>query len=140
MCHKLGEIGYGRKAGEVPECAEHEEYDAGLCYNKCGPEMKAIGPVCWGKCPKDLTECGALCLEKTTSCGEEILKDAGHVFDAVKSISEFKPVGATNALANIVTDFSYPVCNDPESAKIADAIRAVADKTEKISGIIGKFA
>ncbi len=60
-CHKDS---YGRGAGYPLGCSNDEDYDAGLCYDKCNYGADGVGPVCWGHCPSGTTECGgALCLE-----------------------------------------------------------------------------
>ena len=58
--------------------------------------------------------------------------------DAVKAVAIVSPAGSKNALASIVTNYAYPICNDPESTKVADTISASAEKTGKISGMVGK--
>ena len=35
-------------------CAENQDMDAGLCYDKCKNGYKGVGPVCWG----ELTDIG----------------------------------------------------------------------------------
>ena len=50
-----------RTTAEI-QCTGDQEYDVGLCYDKCDSGYKGIGPVCWGQCPADTEECAALCL------------------------------------------------------------------------------
>lgn len=38
---------YGRGLGSVLKCKENEDYDSGLCYDKCASGYKGIGPVCY---------------------------------------------------------------------------------------------
>jgi hypothetical protein len=44
-------------------CAPNMEKQAGLCYKKCRPGYKAVGPVCWKRCENDI-DVGALCRKR----------------------------------------------------------------------------
>ena len=71
---------YGRGVGVPMICRSDQEQDAGLCYPKCDPGYKGVGPVCWGnKCTGDFPYiCGALCVTDKTACSDitkAIVKD-----------------------------------------------------------------
>lgn len=39
-------------------CADNEQYDAGLCYDKCKEGYDGVGPICWATCGADWSEKG----------------------------------------------------------------------------------
>ncbi|CBL44897.1 hypothetical protein HDN1F_13140 [gamma proteobacterium HdN1] len=41
------EVAYGRGAGIGMSCDSSQDYDAGLCYQKCPAGYNGVGPVCW---------------------------------------------------------------------------------------------
>lgn len=63
---------YGRGVGKPLICADAEDYDAGLCYPRCKPGFKGVGPVCWPDCPKGFTDIGISC--QKTSYGRGVGK------------------------------------------------------------------
>ena len=85
-CHKDS---YGRGVGQPLGCADDEDYDAGLCYDKCDYGADGVGPVCWGHCPPGTTECsGALCLEDGETCSQEIADIISNSANLVIAIAE----------------------------------------------------
>lgn len=47
MCILLLKKSYGRTAGKPMGCKKDEEKGGALCYPKCKPGYKGVGPVCW---------------------------------------------------------------------------------------------
>jgi hypothetical protein len=52
---------YGRGVGEPLRCAANEDLDGALCYPKCQPGYKGVGPVCWESCPSGFRDDGGFC-------------------------------------------------------------------------------
>lgn len=71
---------YGRGAGVVRSvCAEGQEKgnaDA-LCYPKCGPGFKGVGPVCWAVCPSGYSDGGAFCSKPASTTRSGRVADKG---------------------------------------------------------------
>lgn len=40
-------VAYGRGVGVPMSCGSDQEYDAGLCYQRCADGYDGVGPVCW---------------------------------------------------------------------------------------------
>jgi len=91
----------GRGVGGITsKCTQGADYDAGLCYEQCGPGMKGVGPVCWGTCTGDTpTDCGAACANSSKNCASEIFKMVGGVFEAITSIAGLVFTGGASAVA-----------------------------------------
>jgi hypothetical protein len=47
-----------RGIGTPLACGSNEDYDAGLCYPKCSPNYKGVGPICWGGCGENFVANG----------------------------------------------------------------------------------
>ena len=61
---------YGRGVGTPLDACDHDkEIDAGLCYKKCEPRYKGVGPICWGECGGETTDSGSFCTKKTYGRG-----------------------------------------------------------------------
>jgi len=75
LCRKNADIfakkSYGRGVGTIPSCSGNEDYDAGLCYPKCGSGYKGVGPVCWQDCPPGYIDDGAFCRKNAHVYGKE---------------------------------------------------------------------
>jgi hypothetical protein len=54
---------YGRGVGSSMKCTLDEDSEGGLCYKKCDPGYKGVGPVCWETCSSDTIDTGAFCLK-----------------------------------------------------------------------------
>lgn len=61
------------EAGIPLGCKSFEEYQDGLCYDKCRPGFKGVGPICWQNCPNNTTDIGISCEKKS------YLRNAGDV-------------------------------------------------------------
>ncbi|ETV63699.1 hypothetical protein H257_19369 [Aphanomyces astaci] len=53
-------------------CAANEDLDVGLCYPKCKPTYKGIGPVCWGRPPPLWEDCGMGAAVTSSHCAAVI--------------------------------------------------------------------
>ena len=75
LCRKNADIfakkSYGRGVGTIPSCSGSEDYDAGLCYPKCGSGYTGVGPVCWQDCPPGYIDDGAFCRKNAHVYGKE---------------------------------------------------------------------
>jgi hypothetical protein len=69
-------------------CASGEEADAGLCYPKCKPGFKGVGPVCWDQAPAGWVECGMGAAKDSMTC-------ASIVFNQVASVGKLAMTAAT---------------------------------------------
>jgi hypothetical protein len=75
-CGKTGKTiakdSYGRTAGVPMICRSDQEKDVALCYPKCGPGFKGVGPMCWGNsCAGDFPYlCDALCVTDAQACSD----------------------------------------------------------------------
>jgi len=81
---------YGRGVGVPMICSSDQEQDAGLCYPKCNPGYKGVGPVCWGNsCTGDFTYlCGALCVTDAQACKDITKAIIGDSFQVLLDIAE----------------------------------------------------
>lgn len=50
-------------------CSPNEDYDTGLCYDKCRDSYSGVGPVCWQQCPANTTDIGVSCQKRSYSRG-----------------------------------------------------------------------
>jgi hypothetical protein len=58
-------------------CSGNRENDAGLCYPRCQPNYKGVGPVCWATCPPHMpVNCGASCAKSKAACAMTITDQA----------------------------------------------------------------
>jgi hypothetical protein len=57
----FGKSSYTRGAGSSMSCNTNQDYDTGLCYNKCNTGYHGVGPVCWGTCPAGFKDDGGTC-------------------------------------------------------------------------------
>lgn len=73
--HIIAKRTQGRGAGVGMSCGSDQDYDAGLCYDKCPAGTRGVGPVCWGQCPADFpVNCGAGCAKSSEDCVNSIIK------------------------------------------------------------------
>jgi hypothetical protein len=63
---------YNRGVGGPMTCQPEQEMDASLCYPKCGPDAKGVGPVCWQNCPAGTKACGAGCAASAATCSSTV--------------------------------------------------------------------
>lgn len=89
-CAKKIEIGSPRTGS----CAPGEEYDAGLCYTKCGDGYEGLGPVCWGKPPPNWVECGMGAAKDEKSCGTIVFGQVESVGGLALSITKVTGTGS----------------------------------------------
>jgi hypothetical protein len=47
--------------GQPFQCSSNEEYQAGLCYDKCKRGYKGQSIICWQDCPNNSTDIGISC-------------------------------------------------------------------------------
>jgi hypothetical protein len=91
LCRKRGSIktiakkSYGRGAGNVMNCGDDKDEDAGLCYEKCPPDIAhGVGPVCWERCPEiDAMDYGAICCRTDQICEGKIAQLATKLPEAI---------------------------------------------------------
>ena len=73
--HLLAKRTQGHRTGVGMSCGSDQDYDAGLCYDKCPAGTRGAGPVCWGQCPADFpVNCGAGCAKSSEDCVNSIIK------------------------------------------------------------------
>lgn len=83
-----GRRSYGRGVGTIPnKCSSGEEYDAGLCYEKCSSGRVGVGPVCWqNTCPADYpVACGMGCAVSTEACARSIFNQSMSVIEVAQN-------------------------------------------------------
>jgi hypothetical protein len=76
-----------RGVGTVPDCESGKEYDAGLCYDKCGKgadgvNAKGVGPMCWSEGPPGWVQCGMGWAKNKGACDSNIADQVLSVVDA----------------------------------------------------------
>lgn len=103
---------YGRGAGKPLGCGDNEDYDAGLCYDKCSRGYEGIGPVCWSACPKGYNKCGGLiCLKDgEASCSEEIKDITNAILNIVGDFKQKNYIHGLFEVLEFLKDFLYPFC------------------------------
>ena len=116
---------YGRGAGTIPTgCADDQQYDAGLCYTKCGPKYSGVGPVCWGQTPKGWVGCGMGAASSGDACHDA-------VSDQVSSVGE--------AALNIATLGAGSAATKPLRFKrLRELYKAAKEKSEKFREAVSK--
>lgn len=77
-------------------CGSDQDYDAGLCYKKCAPGYKGVGPVCWGKAPSGWVGCGMGAAKDSKTCGSAI-------FNQVYSVGNLAFTVATLGMSTAAT-------------------------------------
>jgi hypothetical protein len=116
---------YGRGAGTIPTgCADDQQYDAGLCYTKCGLKYSGVGPVCWGQTPKGWVGCGMGAASSGDACHDA-------VSDQVSSVGE--------AALNIATLGAGSAATKPLRFKrLRELYKAAKEKSEKFREAVSK--
>jgi hypothetical protein len=72
----------------MPICSAGQDYDAGLCYNKCKSGFTGVGPVCWQKCHSESSfDCGAICTPSSLECAGKILDITEGIVEAAVGIA-----------------------------------------------------
>lgn len=86
--HIVAKKTQARGAGEGMSCRSDQDYDAGLCYDKCPAGTSGVGPVCWGQCPADFpVNCGAGCARSSEACANSIIKQVETSTDAALNVA-----------------------------------------------------
>ncbi len=78
---------YDRGVGGLMSCAAGQDYDAGLCYDKCRSGFTGVGFVCWADCPKGWKNCGASCAKSNGDCALAVTDQVTSPFIAAGSIA-----------------------------------------------------
>lgn len=87
----------------LPSCPPGMDADAGLCYKKCKPGYRGVGPVCWGTCPKDKpVDCGAACAKSSGDCALAVTDQVVSVTDIVSTIALSVVTGGAGGAAKQV--------------------------------------
>lgn len=93
---------YGRGAGTIPKnCANGQEYQAGLCYTSCGPGFHGVGPVCWAdECPNVFPiRCAAGCAKSSADCFNAVVNQVITPLEMVANIAGIVMTGGGSAVA-----------------------------------------
>jgi len=89
------------KAGDPLSCNEEttEDFDNGLCYLKCRPGYRGIGPVCWQDCAGLVdSDCAMGCALNTTVCLTAIKEQVlGPIILAANIVITVLTMGASTA-------------------------------------------
>jgi hypothetical protein len=107
---------YGRGVGWPTNCAEGNEYDAGLCYAPCTTGYAGVGPVCWAECSAITpVACGAGCADTALSCASA-LKDQilSPISTVVSGITGDYVDLAVNAVETF-NAYNLPLCAAPSA-------------------------
>ena len=68
-------------------CAPGEEYDAGLCYEKCKPGYTGVGPVCWAQKPTGWVNCGMGAAKNSATCANVVVGQVYSVTNVALNIA-----------------------------------------------------
>src|ERR1044072_5306631 len=132
----------GRGAGVGMSCGPAQDYDAGLCYNKCPAGTSGVGPVCWGECPADFpVSCAAGCAKSSEACANSIMQQIESSTDLVLNVAALisgagaPAKAAVNAAKNTAEQTGKSIIS--REARQA-AIRAVRQKLQEQAREEGK--
>jgi hypothetical protein len=97
-CAKVIKIGKPRTG----ICGPGQDKNSGLCYRRCKPGFRGVGPVCWGATPPGWVNCGAAAAKTKKDCGTTIVNMFAGVGEAVLSLATMGGYGAVDKATDAV--------------------------------------
>ncbi|RHY93897.1 hypothetical protein DYB35_013186 [Aphanomyces astaci] len=82
-------------------CAANEDLEVGLCYPKCKPNYKGIGPVCWGRPPPLWVDCAMGAAVTKTHCSAVIANQVLSVVVLASNIASRFAGSSAKVLASV---------------------------------------
>lgn len=113
-------------------CKSDQDKDAGLCYQKCKPTFKGVGPVCWGTPPAGWVECGMGAATTSKVCAETIISQ-------VQSTGSLALNLATLGSSSGLTKSARVAKLKAEFLKIKQLVEKNTKSFEKIKGFYEKY-
>ena len=102
--HITARQSYSRGVGTARICSPDQENRAGLCYKKCKPGFKGIGPTCWEICSGEHSHnCGATCATGKTSCFNGVLNMGASALELIANIGLLVMTLGTSAAVSAAT-------------------------------------
>lgn len=128
-CPKRIYTSYGMEAAK---CAPGFEYDAGLCYEKCGNGYNGVGPVCWGTAPtvngKKWVECGMGAAKDDGACAGTVSDQILGPLEIVGFVASFGSSGGATVGPKSAARGSKAVA---KSGSKLDALKDAGKKIKK---------